>query len=210
MDSLINSKIVIDTIEYIKRTDVLEFYSDIASKQASQFTILTYVLAGVTVALLGATWYWNHKAAKTQISEEIEASKNTLEEYINGVLEEKIKKNSSELENKISELLASSEKKLNKNNADVYRLFAIQCSNINSHLAAANWWCSALEMYSKANSDKLVGISSNAILKSLENNNGKKDSDVSIEKMINLVNEFIPECKSDTKKQILTELEKLK
>lgn len=80
--------IVIDSVEYIKRGDVLEFYSDLASAQASQFTILTSVLCGIVVVLLGATWWWNYKAAKQQIKDEINTEKEVLERLVRKKIKE--------------------------------------------------------------------------------------------------------------------------
>lgn len=71
-------RVIIDSVEYIKRTDTLEFYSDIANKQATQFTILISVLCGITVLLLAASWWWNMQGAKNQIRSEVESAKQQL------------------------------------------------------------------------------------------------------------------------------------
>lgn len=88
MDTIINDfeqvrKIVIDTVTYVKYNDVSAFYSDLADKQATQFTILISVLCGIVVVLIGATWWWNFRGAKKQISEEIEIQKNTMKRWLN-------------------------------------------------------------------------------------------------------------------------------
>ncbi len=77
------SRVIIDSVEYIKRTDVLEFYSDIANKQATQFTILISVLCGITVLFLAASWWWNYNASKKQISTEIDDAKIALQKLMN-------------------------------------------------------------------------------------------------------------------------------
>ncbi|MBO7145501.1 MAG: hypothetical protein J6W13_11835 [Salinivirgaceae bacterium] len=74
--------IVIDSVEYIKKSDVLNFYSDIADKQATQFTILISVLCGIVVILLGATWWWNYRAAKQQIRDDINTEKIILSKIL--------------------------------------------------------------------------------------------------------------------------------
>lgn len=76
------SRVIIDSVEYIKRTDVLAFYSDIADKQATQFTILISVLCGATVLFLAASWWWNFLGAKRQISSEIDSAKESLKELV--------------------------------------------------------------------------------------------------------------------------------
>lgn len=80
--------IVVDSIEYVKKSDVLQFYSDIADKQATQFTILISVLCGVVVVLLGATWWWNYRAAKQQIKDDINTKKKTLTRLLRNKLKE--------------------------------------------------------------------------------------------------------------------------
>lgn len=64
------------------------FYSDIADKQATQFTILISVLCGVVVVLLGATWWWNYRAAKQQIKDDINTEKIALSRLLRSKLKE--------------------------------------------------------------------------------------------------------------------------
>ncbi len=71
-------KIVIDSVEYIRSSDVSTFYADLADKQATQFTILISIICGIVVFIIGATWWWNYRGAKQQISEEISMNKETL------------------------------------------------------------------------------------------------------------------------------------
>jgi F0F1-type ATP synthase membrane subunit b/b' len=71
-------KIVIDSVEYIRSSDVSAFYADLADKQATQFTILISIICGIVVFIIGATWWWNYRGAKQQISEEISMNKETL------------------------------------------------------------------------------------------------------------------------------------
>ncbi len=79
MDTLSNiPSHVNDTIEYMIRSDVISFYSDLMDKQATQFTILISVVSAVFVIAIGATWWWNYKGAKQQIKDEVGASKLAL------------------------------------------------------------------------------------------------------------------------------------
>lgn len=64
--------IVVDTVEYVKSTDVSAFYADLAEKQATQFQVLTYAILAIMVIVVGATWWWNYRGAKQQIKEEID------------------------------------------------------------------------------------------------------------------------------------------
>ena len=71
-------QVVIDSVEYVRSSDVSAFYADLADKQATQFTILISVLCGIVVIVIGATWWWNYKGAKQQIKEEVETLKTSL------------------------------------------------------------------------------------------------------------------------------------
>lgn len=69
---------VIDTVEYVKRTDVIAFYEDIINSQASLYNTFITILLAIMVALLTATWWWNYSASKKQISSEIDDAKKDL------------------------------------------------------------------------------------------------------------------------------------
>lgn len=71
-------QVVIDSVEYIKSSDVSAFYADLMDKQATQFQILTYAILAIIVIVVGATWWWNYRGAKSQISEEITSNKDIL------------------------------------------------------------------------------------------------------------------------------------
>lgn len=79
MDTLANVPIMInDTIEYLMKSDVTVFYTDMMDKQATQFNILISVISGVFILALGATWWWNYKGAKQQIKEEVSMAKQAM------------------------------------------------------------------------------------------------------------------------------------
>ena len=67
--------VVSDTTSYLAKADVVEFYKDIASAQSSQFTIIITVIGVVFTVVVGATWWWNYRGAKAQITEEMNAAK---------------------------------------------------------------------------------------------------------------------------------------
>ena len=71
-------QVVMDSVEYVRSSDVSAFYADLADKQATQFTILISVLCGIIVIVIGATWWWNYRGAKQQIKDEIENLKASL------------------------------------------------------------------------------------------------------------------------------------
>ena len=79
MDTISNVPIMVnDTIEYLVKSDVVAFYSEMMEKQATQFGILVGVISGVFVLALGATWWWNYNGAKQQIKEEVSTAKQAM------------------------------------------------------------------------------------------------------------------------------------
>lgn len=68
-----------DTLSIVAREDLLDFYKDIASVQSDQFTILLTVILGVFTAVIGATWWWNYKGAKSQINDEMSVAKKEIQ-----------------------------------------------------------------------------------------------------------------------------------
>ena len=75
--------IVIDTVEYILKSDVTAFYADMMEKQTNQFTIILTAIGIIFAVTVGATWWWNYKGAKQQISEEVNTAKQSLNKLFN-------------------------------------------------------------------------------------------------------------------------------
>ena len=79
MDSIANVSVMVnDTIEYLEKSDVIAFYSDMMDKQATQFAIIVSVISAVFVIATGATWWWNSRGAKQQIKDEVNTAKQVL------------------------------------------------------------------------------------------------------------------------------------
>ena len=105
-------QVVIDSVEYVRKSDVAAFYADLADKQATQFTVLISIICGIVVFIIGATWWWNYRGAKQQISEEISTNKETLmrlfrqqSKNVNNILrnyEQKYKNDKIELQKSIN------------------------------------------------------------------------------------------------------------
>lgn len=138
MDSISSVPVIVnDTIEYILKSDVTAFYADMMDKQATQFTIIVSVIGGVFAIAIGATWWWNYKGAKQQISDEISTARQALNRvfrnhqkevdksvtmYINefngfkGSLQKSV---NTQIDSKIKETLAAEIEKLNKHMDDI-------------------------------------------------------------------------------------------
>lgn len=68
-----------DTVSFINQCELTDFYKDIASVQSTQFTVLVTVISVVFTVVVGATWWFNYRAAKSQITEEINVAVNEIE-----------------------------------------------------------------------------------------------------------------------------------
>lgn len=75
--------IIIDSVEYIQKSDVTAFYMDMMDKQANQFSIILTAIGIIFAIVVGATWWWNYKGAKQQINEEISTAKQSLNKLFN-------------------------------------------------------------------------------------------------------------------------------
>lgn len=138
MDSIANVSVMVnDTIEYLEKSDVIAFYSDMMDKQATQFAIIVSVISAVFVIATGATWWWNSRGAKQQIKDEVNTAKqvlnklyknhqkaieNILKNYENefneykGSLQESV---NLQIESKINEAILEETEKLNKHMDEV-------------------------------------------------------------------------------------------
>lgn len=67
------TEVIKDTVAVLDASKVAEFYADMLDKQQGQFNILLVVIGFIVTIVMGATWIWNHKFSKAQISEEIQA-----------------------------------------------------------------------------------------------------------------------------------------
>ena len=70
-----------DTLSFVPREELLGFYKDMASAQSTQFTILLTVILSVFTAVIGATWWWNYKGAKSQINDEMNVAMDDIQKF---------------------------------------------------------------------------------------------------------------------------------
>lgn len=172
-----------DTVSVLDSAKVAEFYADMMSKQATNFTILISVLCGIVVIVIGATWWWNYRGAKQQISEEISKSKRALQRLINikatkfeetidnrvkQQLNEQVQSFSKTIQENLTDYKDGISNDITRQQAELNRVFALQTESTESFLISASWWYSAAALYNKCGVQGFVQISADAGVSSLE------------------------------------------
>jgi hypothetical protein len=63
--------LILNTNDLLTKSEIIEFYKHIAEQQSYNYTNLITVILGLSVLLVGSTWFWNFVLAKKQINSEI-------------------------------------------------------------------------------------------------------------------------------------------
>lgn len=179
----IPSTIVRDTVEVINASQVTAFYSDLIDKQQGQFNILLVAIGVIVAAVLTATWWWNYKASRAQITKEIQdgivkyqrlfaAHKSSTEKMINEEVDKRVKAQMDVLSAKTKDELESYKMSITLNskkmNANLCRVFALHCATDKDYFYSANWWLSAFEDYLEVKDGEFEQISIDAYVSALE------------------------------------------
>lgn len=176
---LLNIESQVDTLAVVNANQVVAFYSDMMDKQATQFTILISVLCGIVVFIIGATWWWNYRGAKNQISEEIEANKRSfqrlfktttiqMDNQMDAMMKEKVESLTKSLHEEFEEYKRSTTESINNQKAELCRVFALHCDSTNSFFPASTWWYTAARLYHETGSDSMVQLALDAAIASLK------------------------------------------
>jgi hypothetical protein len=182
-DSIPTISVLRDTIEVIDASQVSLFYADMIGKQQGQFNLLLVAIGVIVATVLTATWWWNYKASKAQITEEIQtglkkyqrlftAHKASTEELIDAEVDKRIKKQVEALSSQMITDLETFKKSITndskKMRANLCRIFALHCSSDNGFFNSASWWLSAFEDYLAINNGEFEQISIDAYVEALE------------------------------------------
>lgn len=233
LDSSIS--IIRDTTSYLLRTDVVDFYKDLAETQSTQFTILIGVIGVIFTVVVGATWWWNYKGAKSQISEEILSNKtlldNQFDEFKNSVrvsLDDKIEKRiDAHLDESISEFTKKTDKALkdyedklmafqndmNKRikaqQAELCRVYAVHCDSTKSYYNAFTWWFSAFKYYNDLGNGEFTQISIKAALAALRNLEKKDVKKEDLSSYIKQIMDTVPDILSSEREEMISQIKTL-
>lgn len=174
---------VSDTLKYIEANQVAAFYADMMEKQQAQFNILLVAIGIVFAAVLGATWWWNYRGSKAQITEEIQSGlkkyqrlfnlhKSSTESFIKDEVEKQLQDRIDSLSTSLKKDLDSYKSSITQEsisfNANLCRVFALHCTSISDYFNSASWWLSSFEKYLAVKDGEFQQIALNAYVTALE------------------------------------------
>lgn len=99
--SILNAALVMDNEELI------DFYKDLAATQSNQFTILVTVIGVVFTVVVGATWWWNYRGAKSQINDDMNAARNDFSQLMSE-MEVKFNSFKTEMQESMNDMIEKS------------------------------------------------------------------------------------------------------
>ena len=145
----------------LEKTEIVEFYKTLLQNQSANFSTtignlstnfstLMYSLIGITILLMGSTWFWNFTLAKKQIDIGINKQVSKMEIILKKKYDQYLKKEVNKIEAKF-------ENKLYYSEANSARLFAAQNVINKNYRTGVTWMATALDYYIKAN-DKTTDI----------------------------------------------------
>ena len=228
--------IVVDSVNYLIKSDVSSFYMDMMEKQATQFTILISVVSVIFVAVVGATWWWNYKGAKQQIKDEVDSAKQSLyrlykanqkqiQKDIDNTVKDRFETYVADFQQQVNDIDTKNTKQFEKiqkettdeitnQKAELCRLFALYSETSGHPINAISWWTSALKNYMLINNEEWGGISCDGLKQVLQrfdlktiNSNYKNHYDFTGD--IEDVEKYMPLVRSEDKKYIIQRLKEI-
>ena len=97
-------------------------------------------------------------------------------------------------------------KKFILHEADLARLYALNCSFQNLHSTSINWWITALELYQKIQEQEYIRISIDQIIINLNEPDWYNQDAIDLELTIKKLEQLIPEILNLEKKKIISVL----
>lgn len=157
--------VVLDTVKYMVKEDVISFYKDMLQSQQSNYTIIVTVLLGLMALNLGITWWWNKVGAEKYMQEEIERR-------VNAKLSESINLSEEKLKHSLTKVI---EVKLDAYNVRVMRVelntnrsLAHSLAKEENYFAAVSYWAEALWYAIKLDEGSHIRVFAEEILKELK------------------------------------------
>jgi hypothetical protein len=193
--------LMVNTKDLLTKNELIDFYRDIAQQQSDNYTALISVILGLTVVLVGSTWFWNFILAKKQIHTEVSRQYNRSSNEFKTELQTVVDK-------KFTDLEKSLDNKLKNNEANLARLYAINCSNQNLHSTSISWWLTALRLYHETEEQVFLRISVEQIIFNLNQPNWFNDmpENLDLALVIQDIEILIPELLNEEKRQIINAL----
>jgi hypothetical protein len=176
---------------------VIDIYKTLLSQENSNHTIFISVLLGITIIILGATWWWNKTGANSfinkRVKEEFEKKKLEINSFIASTVDESIKIKIHEMDKKFITL-----------ELDLYRAFAFALEGNKMYTYSIYYWAKSLDNAIFQEEGEITrGIASTLIanIKSLTNKTIHQ-----IEYVKSIINK-LPSTLTTEKKEILKLLE---
>lgn len=145
----------------ITKQEIIEVYKTILERETSNHTIFITVLMGITVIILGATWWWNKTGAnsfiKLSVREEFEKQNDSLSSLIDGKIETAIKKELTAIEDKFKGL-----------ELDLYRSFAYSLDTENFFSHSTLYWSNSIEKAIELDEGELLRAFAETILTNIQ------------------------------------------
>jgi len=171
--------LLLDSLGVDSASNVSAIYSDMIDKLQSQFNVMLVVIGLIVATVIGATWWWNYKGSKAQITEEIQeglkkyqrllnAHRSSTEKFINNNVKEQIDTLSTSLKSSLDDYKKGISLDNRKMKADLSRVFALHCSTGGSYYNSATWWLYAFEEYVGLDDGEFQQISMDAFISALE------------------------------------------
>ena len=122
----------------IKAQEIIDIYKTLLEQENSNHTIFIYVLMGITIIILGATWWWNKTGANSYIKKAVKNELEKKNEEISLLIDNKI---SEAVEEKFKEI----EEKFKNLELELYRSFAFSIETEKNYTYSIFYWSKALE-----------------------------------------------------------------
>jgi hypothetical protein len=191
---------IVKVKEILLKSEVTDFYKDLIDKQSDSYSNLITVLLSLMVILVGSTWLWNFIIAKNQI-------KNELTKISEKIKKELREENLNSINQKYGELEQTVDKKLTENEANLARLYAVNCYNQGLHGHSVSWWITALGLYAKIDDHEFIRVSVDNILENIQKENWYSDHpEFDVSTAIENIQRIVPPVLSNEKTQILSSL----
>ncbi len=145
----------------ITKQEIIEVYKTLLESEISNHTIFITVLMGITVIVLGATWWWNKTGAnsfiKTSVKEEFNRQNESLSGLIDGKIDAAIKKEISSIEDKFKGL-----------ELDLNRSFAYSLDTEKMYSHSTIYWSNSLERAIELEEGELLRAFAETILRNIK------------------------------------------
>jgi tetratricopeptide (TPR) repeat protein len=158
--------------------DLIEVYKTIMQQENSNHTTIMYVLLGITVVLLGATWWWNkigaNKYITTTVTEELKKEMIVFNSKISKNLDEKFKEFDTRINEKFDEKFEDYNTTTKNLYWEIYRTFGLSLYQSKSYEHAIFYFSKVLELSIEMNRQSSIRTFTESLLLCLKNNETKK------------------------------------